>query len=202
MGVRDWIDRVKISNVQDDPEWQRAASLGDIEFEMDMFDDFQGDEDALRGLRKHAKEGLGRYADWFPLRDKKNIISKLIPMGEGYHMGQEHGSYEPEGGYRPGPDNDPDIIDINMLNLLRDEDDLNQMSMWEGIVPGSLQDKISDIYRHEYKHSAGLSHPEIYKQWRKNLDPSTMIEDYYSMPQDRQGYSNKYNKGGIVSLVR
>jgi hypothetical protein len=201
MGLRDWIDRAKISNVQDDPEWQLAASLGDMEFEQDMYDDLQGDEDALRGLRKHAKEGLGRYADWFPLRDKKNIISKLIPVGEGYHMGQEHGSYEPEAGYRPGPDNDPDLIDINMLNLLRDEDKLNEMVEGvmlddEELVPGSLQDKISDIYRHEYKHAAGLGHPEIYKQWYKNLDPSTMIGDY------EMDYYKDYNKGGIVSLVR
>ena len=169
-----------------------------MEFEQDMYDDLQGDEDALRGLRKHSKEGLGRYADPMPLHEKKNFLSDFVNwMHPDSQFSEMLGSYMPEGGHRKGPDNDPDLIDINMLKLLSEEDDLNAMVEGtmlddEELVPGSLQDKISDIYRHEYKHAAGLGHPEIYKQWYKNLDPSFMIGDYY---QD-------YNKGGIVSLVR
>jgi len=192
---------------QDDPSWQLAASLGDMEFEQDMYDDLQGDEDALRGLREHSKEGFGRYADWWPLREKKSILDPLLKIGDPY-FGQAHGSYNPEMGYQPGPNNDPDIIDINMLNLLRDEPAMNFYSAYSGEDPGSLQDKISDIYRHEYKHAAGLDHPQIYQQWSYNQDPHNQLSDYisdvetsYTAPDRGDwGPGLHLNRGGIASL--
>jgi hypothetical protein len=205
--IRDWIDRINIMEVQDDPEWQLAASLGDMEFEQDMYDDLQGDEDALRGLRTHSQEGFGRYADWWPLREKKSILDPLLKIGDP-NFGQEWGSHGPKMGYQPGPNNDPDVIDINMLNLLRNEFNMNLDSAYSGVDPGSLQDKISDIYRHEYKHAGGLEHPEIYSQWYQNQDPAFQADDYrrdvatsYTAPDRGDwGPGVHLNRGGIASL--
>ena len=199
------MDRFKIWDVQEDPEWQLGASLGDMEFEMDMFDDLQGDEDALRGLRKHSKEGFGRYADWWPLREKKSIFDWLL--GD-EHFNSALASWNPGMGYRPGPDNDPDIIDINMLNVLDYAPKQDHLSTMLNVPPGSLQDKISDDYRHEYKHAAGLEHPEIYSQWYQNQDPSNQWADYrhdvetsYTAPERGDwGPGIHLNRGGIVSL--
>ena len=202
------MDRFKIWDVQEDPEWQLGASLGDMEFEMDMFDDLQGDEDALRGLRQHSKEGLGRYEDWWPLREKKSIFNRLFDK----EFSGALGSFEPGMGYRPGPDNDPNIIDINMLNILDRTPEIDNMR-WFDVQPGSLQDKISDTYRHEYKHAGGLEHPEIYSQWEQNLDPGMQRIDYardyirnvetsYTAPDRGDwGPGVHLNRGGIVSLV-
>jgi len=206
MGLRDWIDRFKIMSVQEDPEWQLAASLGDMEFEQDMYDDFQGDiwtgrdEDALRGLRKHSKEGFGRYADYFPLQDKKNWLSTFLDYDDMI------GSWEPASTGIFGNDY-PALIDINMLRLQEEEPWMNEVAS-HYTQPGSLQDKISDVYRHEYKHSAGLEHPEIYSQWEQNLDPYNQVSDYmrdagtnYTAPDRGDwGPGVHLNRGGIVSL--
>jgi|TARA_Y100000310_G_scaffold176910_1_gene177037 hypothetical protein len=204
LGLQNWMDRFKIWDVQEDPEWQLGASLGDMEFEMDMFDDLQGDEDALRGLRQHSKEGLGRYADWWPLREKKSIFDRLFG---GKEFSGAFGSFNPEMGYRPGPNNDPNIIDINMLNVLDRASEIDN-TRWLDVQPGSLQDKISDVYRHEYKHAGGLEHPEIYSQWYQNQDPGFQAEDYrrdvatsYTAPDRGDwGPGVHLNRGGIVSL--
>ena len=201
----------RLWELQQDPEWALQAGLGDMEFEQDMYDDimeydrpYEGeprvDRVALEGLRKHSKEGLNRYVDVDPYREKKE---------------HEWGSYEtgiPSWLHKGVPEN---TIDINLLNLLGDVPWMDEDALkWMG-YKGSLQDKISDTYRHEYKHAAGKDlikgpeniHPYISSEFYYNRDPAMYLLDWdqhewneYNKEQAALK-QQRFNEGGLVSIL-
>ena len=159
-----------------DPEWQLAASLGDIEFEQDMYDDivygnsylnnppvgydieipedvpdvrdifpdYGYDQLGLMGLRRHATK-KGR---------KENLMRYLTPYvyGKQAQKGQDLlGSWNPEN------------IDFNIPRIVGAHDYMNKniLDMMTRHHPplekfpggrNTLQNYISDVARHEYKH--------------------------------------------------
>jgi len=172
--------RRHLENLMHNPEWQTATSLGDIEFEQEMYDDImygkpymsEGtarpetqelyenifgaapyDELAMMGLRKHAMEGGPmRYMDVSPY-DVGQFASPW--EDESGHYGAYYGGREP-------------WIDINLPLIEKDYRRFNtdEYGRYRG-TSGGLRNKISDIYRHEYKHgvldpSHPYSHPAIY----------------------------------------
>ena len=179
-----WKKRKKIWELQQDPEWALQAGLGDMEFEQDMYDDimeydrpYEGeplvDKVALEGLRKHSKEGLNRYADTMPLREKKDWWRDILMRNERVpeelikSMHTDLGSYNPLAEVYSESERDEyglpeNVIDINLLNILKHTPEMDELALQYEGYKGSLQDKISDLYRHEYKHAAG-----------KDLSPDT-----------------------------
>ena len=222
-------DRLDMMDLYDDPNWMLQAGLGDIEFEQDMYDDIvygkpaidktgigpagavnkmrfpEGWEEslqafpddpydklALAGLRKHAMEGGShRYIDETPFNVGE--YEEALWPGEserGYQGRYTHGFFGPN-------------IDINPDYLLPKWDWFNHPK-W-----GSRQDKISDVYRHEYKHGLfpygqPFAHPIIYgtgakyglsgedvgeSLYRFVEGPLTYGEDYFGRRVDPGGYS-------------
>ena len=166
--------RRHLEDLMYDPEWQSATSLGDIEFEQEMYDDImygqpymdQGtarpetqalyenvfgdmapyDEMAMMGLRKHAMEGGPmRYMDVSP-----------------YDVGQFANPWEDESGtYGAYYGATEPWIDINLPLIEQDYErfSTDEYGRYRG-TPEGLRNKISDIYRHEYKHGVtDPSHP-------------------------------------------
>ena len=224
-------NRMNMYDLYSDPDWLLQAGLGDIEFEQDMYDDIvygepainrkatygpvdkhsqtlgslapyewsnklraipdaPYDELALMGLRKHAMEGGPmRYMDLTP-----------FDVGKHEREGDQESGYE--GAYYPhnwdphGNELGP-IIDINPDYILEEPP-------W-----GSLRDKISDVYRHEYKHGiiphhTPYSHAAIYgtdakfgispdtageRLYRFSKGPHTYDEDYFGRPVPTGGHS-------------
>jgi len=144
-----------MDHLYNDPDWMLQAGMADIEFEQDMYDDimygdpsgelsdiernrieeglgtrlYDFDELALMGLRKHTMEGPMRYI--YDDEQKKRRLE-----GKGY-LGQ----VDPDDPF--DPDDDPRTrMDIDLKKIL---------SIWDP-SKGTLQDFISDVYRHEYKH--------------------------------------------------
>jgi len=149
--------------IQHDPKWDdkdymASVGMGDIEFEMDMYDYLTENNDqlALQGLREHVEYGGPfRYMDMSPLNR------------EGY-LGVYHGGGEGHG---------PRRIDMNLENLI----DMNERSRiaMRGKVPHEidesgewgLRNAIFDLYGHEYGHGIkrlnefrdlDLEHPTIF----------------------------------------
>ena len=153
-----------IDHLYNDPNWLLQAGLGDIEFEQDMYDDIvygepaehedwkreqllrqmyltdklpDYDELALMGLRRHSMQGPLRY-----LYDEKQKEARK----SGY-LGQT--SRTPSGlGVLGG--HSPNRMDLNLDQILYGTYNKGY-GQWDP-SQGSLQDYISDIYRHEYKH--------------------------------------------------
>ena len=156
-----------IDHLYNDPDWMLQAGLADIEFEQDMYDDIvygepaerpdwerenllrhmygtstpselpDYDEVGLMGLRRHAMQGPMRY-----LYDEKQKAKRK----SGY-LGQT--SRTPSGtGVLGG--HSPNQMDLNLDQLLYGTYNKGR-GQWDP-SKGSLQDYISDIYRHEYKH--------------------------------------------------
>ena len=153
-----------IDHLYNDPNWLLQAGLGDIEFEQDMYDDIvygepseqpdwkreqllrqmyltdqlpDYDELGLMGLRRHSMQGPLRY-----LYDEKRKEKRK----SGY-LGQT--SRTPSGlGVLGG--HSPNRMDINLDQILYGTHNKG-WGKWDP-SQGSLQDYISDIYRHEYKH--------------------------------------------------
>ena len=151
-----------------DPDWRLQKSLGDIEFEQDMYDDFvygKGgrDEKALEGLRKHSASGPSRYStgDFF----NSPLFKKYVPW-----------FFQPEGWY----DTDNSSIGINLDSILKNK---KAMEYLGDLPEGSLQDYISDLFRHEYGHvdnneSQEDQHEDIYRRGiMYGLSPAT-VEHY------------------------
>jgi hypothetical protein len=166
-----------IDHLYNDPNWLLQAGLGDIEFEQDMYDDIvygepaehedwkreqllrqmyltdklpDYDELALMGLRRHSMQGPLRY-----LYDEKSKEERK----SGY-LGQTSRTKSGMGVFGK-KEIDPitgDILDVGRPNRM----DLNLDQILYGTYnkgygqwdpsQGPLQDYISDIYRHEYKH--------------------------------------------------
>jgi len=237
MGLRDWIqrnlmgeamaNRKHMQDLYSDPDWMLQAGLGDIEFEQDMYDDIvygepaidettpgpagatikmrfpeewsnklkaipdaPYDELALMGLRKHAMEGgPTRYLDFSPF-DVGDLEHEWDD--ESRYQGVYNSSWLLPGGGELGPN-----IDINPNYLLNKFD------------PNISQDKISDIYRHEYKHGIippwqpyahaaiygtgakyGLSQEDVGESlYRFSEGPQTYGEDYWGRPVPPGGHS-------------
>jgi hypothetical protein len=171
---------VNIDHLYNDPDWMLQAGLADIEFEQDMYDDIvygepaeqpkwkredllrhmygtatpselaDYDEVGLMGLRKHAMQGPMRY-----LYDEKQKANRK----SGY-LGQTSRTRSGMGvfGKKEIAPITGDILDVGSPNQM----DLNLAQLLYGTYnkgrgqwdpsKGSLQDYISDIYRHEYKH--------------------------------------------------
>jgi len=210
-------NRMNMYDLYSDPDWMLQAGLGDIEFEQDMYDDivygepviskkFPGptdfnetlgsllphewsnklkaipdapyDELALQGLRKHAMEGGDmRYMDMTP-----------FDVGEYEEPWDDESSYT--GVYHPtswGPEGEEGPnIDINPNYVLREPH------------KGSLQDKISDLYRHEYKHGiiphhTPYSHAAIYGTNAKyGISPDSVAESLYRFSEGPHTYDEDY----------
>jgi len=169
----------KMYSLFNDPEWALAASLGDMEFEQDMYDDimyedswlsqmpagfgenapsdvrdifpdYEYDKLAMMGLRKHAMEGLGRY---------------FGPNITGGDLNQNTGTwYPPQTWSNPHRDfSNPALIDFNIPKMFAQVDVMDPM-MREMLTRhhpprskeewpyNTYQNYISDIARHEYKH--------------------------------------------------
>ena len=156
-----------IDHLYNDADWLLQAGLGDIEFEQDMYDDIvygepaeqpewkreallrsmygtstpselaDYDEMALMGLRRHSMQGPMRYL--YNKKQKKGRKS-------GY-LGQT--SRTPSGLGALGG-HSPNQMDLNLDQLLYGTYNKGR-GQWDP-SKGSLQDYISDIYRHEYKH--------------------------------------------------
>ena len=237
MGLRDWVqrnlmgeamaNRKHMQDLYSDPDWMLQAGLGDIEFEQDMYDDIvygepaidettpgpagatikmrfpeewsnklkaipdaPYDELALMGLRKHAMEGgPTRYLDFSPF-DVGDLEHEWDD--ESRYQGVYNSSWLLPGGGELGPN-----IDINPNYLLNKFD------------PNISQDKISDIYRHEYKHGIippwqpyahaaiygtgakyGLSQEDVGESlYRFSEGPETYGEDYWGRPIPLGGHS-------------
>ena len=179
-------------DLYNDYDWALAASLGDMEFEQDMYDDimygdpfisniptgykdtfnmenlpfnpldifpqYDYDKFAMKGLRKHAKEGLGRYFG-------EDITGgALTPHSATWHPGNIFGR--------------PAVIDFNLPTMFSNYELQNKFPremltrhhppLYKHEWPSdSYQNVISDIARHEYKHGVvdnehTYSHPAIY----------------------------------------
>jgi hypothetical protein len=179
-------------DLYNDYDWALAASLGDMEFEQNMYDDimygdpfisnvptgykdtfnmenmpfnpldifpqYDYDKFAMKGLRKHAKEGLGRYFG-------ENITGgPLTPSSATWHPGNIFGR--------------PAVIDFEIPQMFSNTDEGNKFMremltrhhppLYKHEWPyNTYQDTISDTARHEYKHGVvdnehPYSHPAIY----------------------------------------
>tara|TARA_Y100000310_G_scaffold40229_1_gene37734 strand:+ start:1180 stop:1959 length:780 start_codon:yes stop_codon:yes gene_type:complete len=156
-----------IDYLYDDPNWLLQAGLGDIEFEQDMYDDIvygepaehedwkrkqllrsmyytdtpeelaDYDELALMGLRRHSMQGPLRY-----LYDEKQKEARK----SGY-LGQ---TSRTKSGMGALGDGSPNQMDLNLDQILYGTYNKGY-GQWDP-SQGPLQDYISDIYRHEYKH--------------------------------------------------
>ena len=226
-GSNAFADRQNMYDLYNDPDWMMQAGLGDIEFEQDMYDDIvygepaidrtgigpagavnkmrfpeewsnklkaipdaPYDELALMGLRKHAMEGGDmRYMDFTPF----DVGEYEEPWDdESKYMGQYSSFNLDPYGNELGPN-----IDINPYYLLNKFD------------PNISQDKISDVYRHEYKHGIippwqpyahaaiygsgakyGLSQEDVGESlYRFSEGPQTYDEDYWGRPVPPGGHS-------------
>ena len=228
--------RKHLEDLMYDPEWQSAASLGDIEFEQEMYDDIMYgkpymseetawpepqelyenifgaapyDELAMMGLRKHATEGGPmRYMDVSP-----------------YDVGQFANPWEDESGmYGAYYGAREPWIDINLPLIEQDYRRFNtdEYGRYRG-TPGGLRNKISDIYRHEYKHgildpSNPYSHSAIYgtnamyglgrgevreSDWRFQTGPWSYDEAAYGKAgSDRFGRVRDYSPDAAGDLTR
>jgi hypothetical protein len=212
----------KMYSLFNDPEWALAASLGDMEFEQDMYDDimygdpfisnvptgykdtfnmenlpfnpldifpqYDYDKFAMKGLRKHAKEGIGRY---------------FGPEITGGSDNQWNATWHPSFSYDigPGPAGSwsreyqvPSIIDFNLPKMFSDYELQNKFTrdmltrhhppLYKHEWPSdSYQNLISDITRHEYKHGVvdnehPYSHPAIYGTGAQyDIGSSGMLSD-------------------------
>jgi len=158
--------------IQHDPKWDdkdymASVGMGDIEFEMDMYDYLTENNDqlALQGLREHNEYGGPfRYMDMRP-QNRERYLGQFIHEG-------------PWG---------PRRIDMNLENLI----DMNEKSRigMRGKVPHEidesgewgLRNAIFDLYGHEYGHGIkrlnefrdlDLEHPTIfYNTGQKGVHP-------------------------------
>ena len=156
---------VNMDHLYSDSDWMLQAGLGDIEFEQDMYDDIvygepahlpewgrdqirdkwpsnweplaDYDELGLMGLRKHTMEGPMRYI----YEDEQKKRRKKVYNVDGKEITGYLGQVDVDDPFDPD-DNPRTRMDIDLKKIL---------SIWDP-SKGTLQDFISDVYRHEYKH--------------------------------------------------
>ena len=131
-------------NVYHDPKWDdkdymASVGMGDIEFEMDMYDYLTQNDDqlALQGLREHVEYGGPfRYMDMRP-QNREGYLGQFLHEDENF-IGDKR------------------RIDINLANLI----DMNERSRigMRGRVPHEIDESgewalrniTFDLYGHEY----------------------------------------------------
>jgi hypothetical protein len=141
---------------------------------LDIFPQYDYDKFAMKGLRKHAKEGLGRYFG-------ENITGgALTPHSATWHPGNIFGR--------------PAVIDFEIPKMFSDYELQNKFTremltrhhppLYKHEWPSdSYQNVISDIARHEYKHGVvdnehPYSHPAIYGTGAQyDIGSSGMLSD-------------------------
>ena len=190
-GVKNLKERLHLEDLYKDEDFQKQMQMGDIEFEMDMYDDIMygkpamerypgassdlnqlnsilgtksGDIDelALAGLR-----GWAFNTDPLKYTDPTPYDLMLQKDGEDQGIFEEH-MEDMEGPWGYYGVNFGDRIDLNLPRILQGsptEEDV----MSEDYDPHEINRRISDVYRHEYKHNPWVtnfneeySHPAIY----------------------------------------
>ena len=189
-------ERRHLEDLYMDPDFQKQMSMGDIEFEMDMYDDIMYGQPAMErypGASSDLKEldsilgtqvgdidelalaGLRGWAlnpDPLKYTDPTPYDLRLKKDGEDFGIFQESMADQegPVWGYYGA--NFGNRIDLNLPRILQgyptEEDVLNKKRM-ENFDPYELNRRVSDVFRHEYKHNPWVinnmeeySHPAIY----------------------------------------
>jgi len=176
-----------------DPDFQKQMSMGDIEFEMDMYDDIMYGQPAIERYPEAASDlkeldsilgtqpgdidelALAGLRGWALNPDP---LKYTDPSPYTLEMYDKEGEYfsnwnesmadkeHPVRGYYGA--NFGNRLDLNLPRILQgsptEEDVMN-----EDYDPHEIQRRISDTYRHEYKHNPWVtnkneeySHPAIY----------------------------------------
>ena len=159
----------------DDKDYMASVGMGDIEFEMDMFDYFTKTDNqlALQGLREHNEHGGPfRYMDMRPL-NRERYLGQFIHEGRG----------------------GPRRIDINLARIIKKNEETR--ALMRGKVPHeidesgewALRNAIFDLYGHEYGHGVkrlnefrdlDLEHPAIYyNTYKHGTHPGMKREGKY-----------------------
>jgi|TARA_R110002167_G_C12548645_1_gene640669 hypothetical protein len=169
--------RDHLLKLQQDEDYQKQIRMGDIEFEMDMYDDIMygkpaieksdqldrlNELDSILGTQTGDVDDLGIAAlrNWSMNTDP---LKYTDPTPYDLNVYDQEGTFvgvSPEGLDRYLGGNFGDKIDINMNEIMRQKSSIDD-------DPYELGNKISDVYRHEFKHSIlnnkeDYSHPTIY----------------------------------------
>ena len=187
-----------IDHLYNDPNWLLQAGLGDIEFEQDMYDDIVYGEPANANKhttwakRQELLNSMDMQDDWAPLADYDELglmglrkHASQGPLRYLYTDAEKEGIEGRKSGYlgqaRYGVEGKPNRIDLNLEQMLYGSMGNQGKGKWDP-NQGSLQDYISDVYRHEYKHP--LFSRYLY----------TLPEGVKSTPELQYNLKKKYNQ--------
>ena len=191
-----------IDHLYNDPDWMLQAGLGDKEFEQDMYDDIVYGEPAdsnkhtTWAKRQELLDSMDMQDDWAPLADYDELglmglrkHASQGPLRYLYTDAEKEGQRGRKSGYLgqttywdKGVDK-PNRIDLNLEQMLYGSmgPPETRQGKWDP-NQGSLQDYISDVYRHEYKHP--LFSRYLY----------TLPEGVKSTPELQYNLKKKYNQ--------
>ena len=189
--VPNYEKRQHLYDLQNDPYFQKQMQMGDIEFEMDMYDDIMYGQPAIERYPEAASDlneldsilgtqpgdvdelALAGLRGWAmnpdPLKYTDPTPYDLMLKMEGENFGVfEESMADVEGPWGYYGANFGNRIDLNLPRLLQgfptEEDVMNTKYNTR-----ELGRRISDTYRHEYKHNPWVtnkneeySHPAIY----------------------------------------
>ena len=158
-------------DLYDDSDWMLQAGLGDMEFEQDLYDDI-----------RYGKPG---YSGWFP--GKSNFPDYSYDKF-GLNALRHHAQQGPKRWMNRWPYREKNLMDyieptLGWYNPYYKNIGLNVDNISGFFNMGNLQNKISDVARHEIKHS--------YMQPRKDITPSEQHDAIY-------GSGLQYNLSGDV----
>jgi len=189
--VPNYEKRQHLYDLQNDPDFQKQMQMGDIEFEMDMYDDIMYGQPAIERYPEAASDL--KELDSI-LGTQPGDIDELALAGlRGWAMnpdplkytdptpydltlkkdGEDYGIFASSVADREGPwgyygAHFGNRLDLNLPRILQGfptEEDVMNIEY----DPRELGRKVSDVYRHEYKHGPGItnfreeySHPSIY----------------------------------------
>ena len=178
-----------------DPDFQKQMQMGDVEFEMDMYDDIMYGKPALERYPGAASDlneldsilgtqpgdvdelALAGLRGWAlntdPLKYTDPTPYDLMLKMEGENFGVfEESMADVEGPWGYYGANFGNRMDLNLPRILQNyptEEDVMDKKKMEDFDPYELNRRISDVYRHEYKHNPWVtnkneeySHPAIY----------------------------------------
>ena len=157
-----------LNELYNNPDWMLQAGLGDMEFEQDMYDDIVYGEPADSNKhttwvkRQELLNAMDMQDDWAPLADYDELglmglrkHASQGPLRYLYTDAEKEGQHGRKSGYlgqtRYGVEGKPNKIDLNLEQMLYGSMGNQGKGKWDP-NQGSLQDYISDVYRHEYKH--------------------------------------------------
>ena len=208
---------VNMDHLYSDPDWMLQAGLGDIEFEQDMYDDIMYgkpahlpewgrdqvreqwpsqwepladyDELALMGLRKHTMEGPMRYI----YDDEQKKKRKQVYDVQGKDITGYMGQVDVDDPFDPD-DNPRTRMDIDLKKILR---------IWDP-SKGPLQDFISAVYRHEYKHPLWDQHLGIREKetdfWGREKDELSREKSNRAFREKYQTRTRTYGPGQVQHI--